>query len=148
MPALTSPKTFDCEVCSAALRTQRDLDNHMCLHHDDCGEARLGTPITFRCATCGEGFARRGDLFTHQQERGHGHPSEWGKPRVRGRQRPARPAAGGRRLMPLRESAATGTARGVSACRGRLISGQSEGPVAEVTGLRQALCVMTSADPA
>jgi uncharacterized C2H2 Zn-finger protein len=87
MPALTSQKTFDCEICSAALRTQRDLDNHMCLYHDQCGEARLGTPITFRCATCGDGFARRGDLYTHMRERGHGHPAEWGKPRSLGGQR-------------------------------------------------------------
>ncbi len=94
MPALTTPrKTYDCEICHAELRSQRDLDNHMCLQHDQCSEARLGTPITFRCATCGESFARRGDLFAHQTERGHGRPSEWGKARPaaaqrnRGRQR-------------------------------------------------------------
>ncbi len=59
MRTLTSPKTFDCEVCSAVLKSQRDLDNHMCLLHDECGAARLGAPITFRCATCGEAFAPR-----------------------------------------------------------------------------------------
>ncbi len=84
MSVVSSQKTFDCALCSAALRTQRELDNHMCLQHDDCGEARLGTPITFRCATCGEGFARRSDLFAHQQERAHGHPAEWGKGRQSG----------------------------------------------------------------
>ena len=90
MATLTTPKTFDCGVCSAALKSQRDLDNHMCLLHDDCGEARLGTPITFRCATCGEAFARRSDLFAHQNERDHGHPGEWDKARPAGAQRPRR----------------------------------------------------------
>ncbi len=92
MPALTKPKTFTCTVCSAELKSQRDLDNHMCLLHDDCGEARLGTPITFRCLTCGEPFSRRSDLFDHQQERGHGHPGEWDKARPPGTQRPRRQA--------------------------------------------------------
>jgi uncharacterized C2H2 Zn-finger protein len=91
---LAPPKTFDCEICSAALKSQRDLDNHLCLLHDECGEARLGAPITFRCATCGEAFARRGDLFAHLRQRGHGHPAAWdkarppGAPRSRGRSRP------------------------------------------------------------
>jgi uncharacterized C2H2 Zn-finger protein len=74
--ALTSPKTFDCEICGAVLRSQRDLDNHKCLFHDDCRSARLGAPITFRCAICGEAFARRGDLLAHLRQRGHGHPME------------------------------------------------------------------------
>ncbi len=90
MPSATTPKTFDCEICKAALKSQRDLDNHMCLRHDDCGEARLGAAITFRCITCGQAFARRSDLFAHQQKRGHGNPSEWDKPRQvgqRGRRR-------------------------------------------------------------
>ena len=93
MPALTPPKTFDCEICSAALRSQRELDNHMCLLHDECGEAHLGSAITFRCATCREAFGRRGDLFAHLREHGHGHPAEWdkarppGEPRLRGRLR-------------------------------------------------------------
>jgi len=90
MAAITTPKTYICAICSAALRSQRDLDNHMCLVHDDCGEAHLGTPITFRCATCGEGFVRRGDLFAHQRECGHGHPTEWDKARPPGAQRPRR----------------------------------------------------------
>jgi uncharacterized C2H2 Zn-finger protein len=76
-----------CEICSAVLKSQRDLDNHMCLLHDDCGEARLGTPITFRCATCGEAFGRRGDLFAHLRQRGHGHPAEWDMARSPGAQR-------------------------------------------------------------
>jgi hypothetical protein len=87
MPALTSPKTFDCAICSAVLSSQRDLDNHMCLLHDDCGEAHLGTPITFRCATCGQAFARRGDLYAHLRLRGHGHPAEWDMARRPGAQR-------------------------------------------------------------
>ena len=87
MPALASPKTFDCAICSAVLTSQRDLDNHMCLLHDDCGEAHLGTSITFRCATCGEAFARRGDLFAHQHKRDHGHPTEWDMARPPGAQR-------------------------------------------------------------
>ncbi len=87
MPALTPPKTYDCKICSAALRSQRELDNHMCLLHDECDEARLGTPITFRCATCGAAFARRGDLFAHLHERGHGHPAEWDRSRPPGTQR-------------------------------------------------------------
>ena len=87
MPALTSPKTFDCAICSAVLASQRDLDNHMCLLHDDCSEAHLGTPITFRCATCGEAFARRRDLFAHLRQRGHGHPAEWNKGRLPGARR-------------------------------------------------------------
>ena len=88
MPALTVAKTFDCALCSAVLKSQRELDNHMCLLHDECGEAHLGTPITFRCATCGEAFARRGDLFAHLRERGHGHPAQWDKSRPPGTQRP------------------------------------------------------------
>ncbi len=88
MPAVTSPKTYDCSICSAALKTQRDLDNHMCLAHDECSEARLGTPITFRCATCGKAFARRGDLLDHLRERGHGHPEEWDTSRPPGARRP------------------------------------------------------------
>ena len=90
MPALTTPKTYDCEICHAALKSQRELDNHMCLRHDDCGEARLGTPITFRCATCGEPFERRGDLYAHLREAGHGHPAEWDKARPLGAQRQRR----------------------------------------------------------
>jgi uncharacterized C2H2 Zn-finger protein len=91
MPAATTPKTYDCTICHAALKSQRDLDNHMCLRHDDCGEARLGAAITFRCITCGEAFERRSDLVAHQQKHGHGNPAEWDKPRPlgqRGRRRP------------------------------------------------------------
>ena len=88
-PVTTPKKTFPCAVCGAALPTQRDLDNHMCLRHDDCGEARLGTPITFRCATCGEAFSRRSDLHAHLLQHGHGHPDEWDKTRIDGR-RPLR----------------------------------------------------------
>ena len=87
MGARTFPKTYDCEMCSAVLKSQRDLDNHMCLLHDECGAARLGTPITFRCATCGEAFARRGDLLAHLLQRGHGHSAERDKVRPRGAQR-------------------------------------------------------------
>lgn len=92
MPALTTPKTYDCTICSAALRSRRELENHLCLVHDECGEANLGTPITFRCATCGEAFARRGDLYEHLQACGHGHPAEWDKARPPGTQRPRRRA--------------------------------------------------------
>jgi hypothetical protein len=88
MATLSSQKTFDCTICSASLKTQRELDNHMCLLHDDCGEAHLGSPITFRCATCGAAFERRGALFDHLKQRGHGHPSEWDKARPPGEQRP------------------------------------------------------------
>jgi uncharacterized C2H2 Zn-finger protein len=87
MPTLTSPKTFGCEVCSAVLQSQRELDNHMCLLHDDCREARLGAPITFRCGACGEAFARRSDLFAHLRQRGHGHPAKWDMARPPGAQR-------------------------------------------------------------
>ena len=90
MPTVTTPKTFVCDVCSATLKSQRDLDNHMCLLHDDCGEAHLGTPITFRCVTCGEAFALRSDLFSHQKEQSHGHPGEWDKARPAGAERPRR----------------------------------------------------------
>ena len=95
MPTATTPKTFDCTLCSASLKSQRDLDNHRCLLHDDCGEARLGTPITFRCITCGEAFDLRSDLFAHQQELDHGHPAEWDKARPPGEQRPRRRAKKG-----------------------------------------------------
>jgi hypothetical protein len=94
MPSATVPKTYDCVVCKAALRSQRDLDNHMCLVHDDCGQAHLGTAITFRCVTCGEAFLRRGDLFGHQQESGHGHPGEWDRARPPGAQRRGRTSRG------------------------------------------------------
>jgi len=92
MPPVTTPKTYDCEICHAALKSQRDLDNHMCLRHDDCGEARLGSPITFRCVTCGKAYERRSDLYDHMKKHGHGHPSEWNKPRQlgAGRRRPPR----------------------------------------------------------
>jgi len=94
MPALTSPKTYDCTICSAALRSQRDLDNHMCLVHDDCGEARLGTPITFRCAVCGEAFARRSDLLAHMDQSGHRPVPEPDKARSRGGRPRGRPRRG------------------------------------------------------
>jgi hypothetical protein len=87
MPAVTTPKTFDCAICKAALRSQRELDNHMCLLHDECGEAHLGSVITFRCATCREAFTRRSDLYIHLCERGHGNPAEWDKAREPGVQR-------------------------------------------------------------
>ena len=70
------------EICHAALKSQRDLDNHMCLRHDDCGEARLGAAITFRCITCGEAFARRSDLFAHHRSTGTETPRS-GTSRVR-----------------------------------------------------------------
>jgi uncharacterized C2H2 Zn-finger protein len=92
--APVTAKTYACEICSEALKSQRDLDNHMCPRHDDCGEARLGTPITFRCATCGEAFPRRGDLYAHLLKLGHGNPAEWDKARPAGqarqRRRPSR----------------------------------------------------------
>jgi hypothetical protein len=87
---VTAPKTFICEICSAALNNQRELDNHMCLRHDDCGDARLGTPITFRCVTCGVAFTRRSDLYSHQLEQGHGNPSEWDVARPAGERGPRR----------------------------------------------------------
>jgi len=85
---LTPSKTFDCAICSAVLKSQRDLDNHLCLLHDECGAAHLGAPITFRCAACGEAFARRGDLLAHLRRRGHGPLAEWDKARPPGAQRP------------------------------------------------------------
>jgi hypothetical protein len=88
MSSFTTVKTFDCAVCSAAFKSQRNLDSHMCLVHDDCTDARLGTPITFRCAACGEAFARRSDLFAHMRRRGHGHPAEWDLAQPPGSQRP------------------------------------------------------------
>jgi hypothetical protein len=48
----------------------------MCLIHDECGEARFANPITFRCATCGEAYARRGDLLAHLRQSGHGYSPE------------------------------------------------------------------------
>ncbi len=78
MPCATTQKTFDCAHCSAVLRSERELANHLCIAHDDCAEARLGTAITFRCAACGKAFARRADLHAHLRERGHGRPAEWG----------------------------------------------------------------------
>jgi hypothetical protein len=92
---VTPPKTFECAICSAVLGSQRELDNHLCLLHDDCREARLGTPITFRCATCGQAFARRDDLLAHLRTDGHGHPAESKK---------GRPGAPGLRGRPRRRS--------------------------------------------
>jgi hypothetical protein len=77
MPPLTSPKTLECAICGAGLAAQRDLDKHLCLVHDDCSAARVGPPITFRCASCEEAFARRSELYAHQNACGHGHPAEW-----------------------------------------------------------------------
>jgi hypothetical protein len=90
MPALTAAKTFVCATCDAILKSPRDLDNHMCLRHDDCGQARLGATLTFRCASCSEAFDRRSDLFAHLKERGHGHPAEWDMARPPGEERPRR----------------------------------------------------------
>ena len=72
MPVASSPKTYDCEVCGAALQSKWALDNHMCLFHDVCGPTRPGAQITFRCAACGEAFARRVDLLEHMESSGHG----------------------------------------------------------------------------
>lgn len=90
MPAVTTAKTFDCDLCDVVLKSQRELDNHLCLVHDDCSGSRLGTPITFRCATCGAAFTRRSELFAHQLGHGHGHPGEWDLSRPPGEQRPRR----------------------------------------------------------
>jgi uncharacterized C2H2 Zn-finger protein len=90
MLASKAAKTFECDICSATLTSQRALDNHKCLVHDDCSEARLGTPITFRCATCGQAFTRRSDLYGHQLKTSHGHPAEWDKARPPGTPRPRR----------------------------------------------------------
>jgi uncharacterized C2H2 Zn-finger protein len=88
MPSVTTTTTFVCAVCGAVLKRQAELDRHMCLLHDDCGEERVGPPITFRCATCRQSFARRGDLFAHLRQSGHGHPPEWDASLSRGAQRP------------------------------------------------------------
>jgi hypothetical protein len=94
MPAAITNRTHECTICRVALGSERELNAHMCLKHDECGESRLGGAITFRCMTCGEGFSRRSDLFTHLQERGHGNPSQWDKPQTaaerRARRRPPR----------------------------------------------------------
>jgi hypothetical protein len=74
--ALTSPKTYDCDICGASLKSQLGLDNHLCLLHDRCRAERIGGPITFRCALCGEAFERRDLLIVHLRESGHGHPIE------------------------------------------------------------------------
>lgn len=74
--AYTSAKTFDCEICGAVLKSRLGLANHKCLFHDECRSGRMGNPITFRCATCGEAFALRGDLLAHLRQGGHGHPME------------------------------------------------------------------------
>ena len=97
MPARTTPETFECALCSAALVSQRELNNHLCLVHDECGKARLGSPITFRCATCGEAFTRRSDLYVHMSRSDHGRSSAWGEGGLSGAQRKRRrsPRSGG-----------------------------------------------------
>jgi uncharacterized C2H2 Zn-finger protein len=95
MAPVTVPKTFTCGICSSVLASQRALDNHMCVLHDDCGEAPLRNPITFRCAVCGEAFARRDDLIVHLGRRGHGHPSEGDASRPARAKRPRRQAGSG-----------------------------------------------------
>jgi len=87
MPSVTTPTTFTCEICGVVLKRQAELDRHMCLLHDDCGAERIGPPITFRCATCARSFARRGDLFAHLRQSGHGRPPEWDPSLPRGAQR-------------------------------------------------------------
>jgi hypothetical protein len=87
MPSVTKPATFPCAICGAVLQRQAELDKHMCMLHDACGEERVGPPITFRCATCGRPFARRDDLFEHLRQTGHGRPPEWDPSLPRGAQR-------------------------------------------------------------
>lgn len=72
MPVASSPKTYDCDICGFALQSQRALDNHLCLFHDRCGTVRPGAEVTFRCAACGESFARRSELVSHMESVGHG----------------------------------------------------------------------------
>ena len=72
MPVASSPKTYDCEVCGAALQSKWALGNHLCLFHDQCGTVRPGAEVTFRCAACGASFARRSELVTHMEIEGHG----------------------------------------------------------------------------
>ncbi len=72
MPVTSSTKTYDCELCGAALQSKWALDNHMCLFHDLCGTVRPGAEVTFRCAQCGTSFARRSELVTHMESTGHG----------------------------------------------------------------------------
>ena len=91
--ASTSEKTFDCEICGAVLKSRLGLANHKCLFHDECRSGGMGNPITFRCATCAEAFALRGELLAHLRQHGHGHPMEPdplrppGAQRLRGRPR-------------------------------------------------------------
>lgn len=72
MPVTSSAKTYDCEVCGAALQSKWALDNHLCLFHDRCGTVRPGAEVTFRCAACGAAFTRRSELVTHMESSGHG----------------------------------------------------------------------------
>lgn len=88
MTALTTYKTFDCGRCSAVFTSQRELDSHLCLIHDECSAPFLATPITFRCAICGEAFERRSALLAHMSRCGHGHPAEPGQVRTPGAPRP------------------------------------------------------------
>jgi len=72
VPVASSPKTYDCELCGAALQSKWALDNHLCLFHDQCGPLRPGAEVTFRCAACGAAFGRRSELVAHMESVGHG----------------------------------------------------------------------------
>lgn len=72
MPVVSSSKTYDCELCGAALPSKWALDNHLCIFHDVCSTVRTAAQITFRCAACGAGFARRSELLEHMKSAGHG----------------------------------------------------------------------------
>ena len=74
MPVMSSSKTYDCGLCGAAFQSNRALENHLCLMHDQCGSPRPGAEITFRCAACGSAYARRSELLAHMESSGHGRP--------------------------------------------------------------------------
>jgi hypothetical protein len=87
MARLIVDQTFACRNCRATFTSQADLDMHDCLRHDQCPIATVGSPITFRCVTCGEAFALRGELLAHLRERGHIPPGQPGTPPAGSRRR-------------------------------------------------------------
>jgi hypothetical protein len=58
-------KPQGCEICAAMVHSQRELDLHNYLFHEERPGSPIGAPITFRCASCRAAFAERRDLLAH-----------------------------------------------------------------------------------
>ena len=58
-------KPHSCEICGVRIHSERELDLHNYLFHEERSGSPIGAPITFRCASCDAAFAERPDLLAH-----------------------------------------------------------------------------------